>query len=68
MEVAMINNSELIVLFLMLPVFMQIIVPLLMLLGWGFVCVMRAVLGRKKIVDDMQDDSIVSEGLQFSKS
>lgn len=47
----MTNYSELVVFFLMIPVFTQIIVPLLMLLGWGGVYVKRAVFGRQKIAE-----------------
>ena len=63
----MINYSELFVLFLLLPVVMQIIVPFLMLVGWGFVCFIRMVFGRQKIVDAIKDDVDLSEGLQLSR-
>ena len=64
----MTNYSELVVFFLMLPVFTQIIVPLLMLLGWGVVYVKRTGFGRQKIVDGIKDDAKISEELQFSRS
>jgi hypothetical protein len=68
MEDVMSNYSELVVFFLMLPVATQIIVPLLMLLGWGFVCVKRTVSGRQKIMDGLKDHVKISEELQFSRS
>jgi len=68
MEDVMANYSEIFALFLMLPVVIQIIVPLLMLLGWGFLCLLRTVFGRKKIVDAITHDVDFSEKLQFSRS
>jgi len=68
MEDVMANYSEIFVLFLMLPVVIQIIVPLLMLLVWGFLCLLRTVFRRKKIVDAIKHDVDLSEKLQFSRS
>lgn len=63
----MINYSELFVLILLVPVVMQIIIPLLMLVGWGGVCFIRLVFWRQKIVDAKKDDVDLSEGLQLSR-
>lgn len=64
----MTNYSELVVFFLMLPVVTQIIVPLLMFLGWRVVCVMRTVSGRQKTVDGIKDDVNFSEELQLGRN
>lgn len=68
MEDVVTNYSELVVLFLMLPVVVQIIVPLLMLIGWGGVCVMKTVSERQKILADIKDDVKISEESQFCRS
>ncbi len=44
----MINNPELVVFLLMLPVVIQIIIPLLMLVVFGLVCAVRFVFGWKR--------------------
>jgi hypothetical protein len=67
MEDVMNNYSEIFVLFLILPVVMQIIVPLLMLVGWGFLCLLRTVFRRKKIVEDTRHDVDLSEELRLSR-
>ena len=58
--------STLIVFSLLLPVVVQIVVPLLMLIGFGIFRVMRVVFWRRKAVDSVADDLQSREGLQFS--
>ncbi len=66
MEDVMSNYSELVIFFLMLPVGMQIIVPLLMLLWWGFISLIRKVLRRQNTVNSLKDEVGLSGGVQFS--
>jgi len=53
----MTHYPELVVFLLMLPVVIQIIIPLLMLLGFSLVCAVRTVFGWKRIVDGVKGDS-----------
>lgn len=50
MEGGLTDSSGLMVLFLLLPVVMQKIAPLLMLIGYGLVSVVRIVFGGQKVV------------------
>ena len=61
------NYSEFFVLLLLLPVVIQIIVPLLMLLGWGFLRLVRTVFSRKKIVGTVKNDLDLPDELQLSR-
>lgn len=51
----MTDNSTLVVVFLMLPVLTQIILPLLMLVGHGLVWVIKVVICRPPAVDGATD-------------
>ena len=50
----MTHYPELVVFLLMLPVVIQIIIPLLMLAGFSVVCAVRTVFGWKRIVDGVK--------------
>lgn len=64
----MTDYSELVIFFLMIPVAIQIILPLLMLIGFGLIRVMKTILGGQKILRGVQDDLGIPEDLQVSRS
>ena len=63
----MTNYSELVVFFFILPVVIQIIFPLLMLIGFGIVSVGKAVFRLKKSPVNKKNGTRIEEELQFSK-
>lgn len=67
MEVAMTNYSELVVLFFLIPVILQIIIPLVMLAGFSMVSVVNAVFRRLKFGIHIKSGVKVREELQLSK-
>lgn len=63
----MTNYSELVIFFLMLPVAIQIILPLLMLIGFGLLRVLRVMFGRKKVVSGVKKNVGFQEDLRLSR-
>lgn len=68
MEGVMTNYSELVVFILMIPVAIQIILPLLMLIGFGLIRVVRTMFGGEKVVSGVKVDVGSQEDLQLSRS
>jgi len=68
MEGVMINYSELVVFILMIPVAIQIILPLLMLIGFGLIRAVRTMFGGEKSVCDGKENFGVPGDLQLSRS
>lgn len=68
MEGVMTDYSELVIFFLMIPVAIQIILPLLMLIGFGLIRVVRIMLGGEKGLRVEKVDIGVSGDLQLSRS
>jgi hypothetical protein len=68
MEGVMTNYSELIVFFLFLPVLTQIIIPLLMLVGFGVVRAMRTVFGSQGVAESRTNGPKLGEELQLGRS
>lgn len=68
MEDVMTDYSELMVLILMLPVVIQIIIPLLMLAAFSLGSAVTAALRRKKSTADLKNSINVEEQLQLSGS
>jgi hypothetical protein len=68
MEGVMTDYSELVIFFLMIPVAIQIILPLLMLIGFGMMRAMKTVFGGRKTVRDAKVDEGISGDLQLSRS
>ena len=64
----MTNFSELMVVFLMLPVFIQIIIPLLMLIGFGIIRAVGSVVDRQESDQVKQDNEKVAEDLQLDRA
>jgi len=64
----MTDYSEIVIFFLMLPVAIQIILPLLMLIGFGLIKAVRIIFGGKKIVSNVKKNVEISEDLQLSRS
>ena len=52
----MTDYSELVIFFLFLPVVIQILIPLLILIGFGLLYAVRTVVGLLKVVAGAQDD------------
>ena len=67
-ESVMTDYSELVIFFLMIPVAIQIILPLLMLIGFGMIRVVRTMFGGKKVVRGVKKGFDISEDLQLSRS
>jgi hypothetical protein len=68
MEGVMTDYSELVIFFLMIPVAIQIIIPLLMLIGYGMMRAVRIMFGVQKTVRDSKVDESISGDLQLSRS
>lgn len=64
----MTNYSELFVVFLMIPVFMQIFIPLLMLIAFGVIRGLSLIFGRQRVVNDIQHVEKIEDELQLSRS
>ena len=64
----MTDYSGLVAFFLMIPVAIQIIIPLLLLIGFGLIRAVRAMFGGEKVVDDLKGDDKILEDLQLSRS
>lgn len=64
----MTDYSVLVVLFLMIPVAIQIVLPLLMLIGFGLIRAVRIMFGGGKVVGDLKEDVMISEDWQLSRS
>ncbi len=64
----MTDYSELVIFFLMLPVAIQIILPLLMLIGFGLIKAVRIIFGGKEILSNVKKNVEISEDLQLSRS
>ena len=60
--------SELMVIFLMLPVFIQIIIPLLMLIGFGIIRAVWSVVDRQESDQAKHDNEKVAEDLQLDRA
>lgn len=68
MEGDMTDYSGLMVLFLLLPVVVQIIIPLLMLVGFGLIYLLRTVLAKRTIMNTAKFDADDLMELQSSRS
>lgn len=68
MEGVMTISSELMVIFLMLPVFIQIIIPLLMLIGFGIIRAVWSVVDRQESDQVKHDNEKVAEDLQLDRA
>lgn len=64
----MTNYSEFMVFFLLLPVLTQIIVPLLMLVGFGLLRMVNLVFGAPEVAEGRKDRTKIEEELQLSGS
>lgn len=64
----MTDFSELLVIFLMLPVFIQIIIPLLMLVGFGLIRAVGSVVNRQESDQVEQDNKKIAEDLQLDRA
>lgn len=64
----MTDYSQLVIFFLMIPVTIQIILPLLMLIGFGLIRAMRTMFGGKKVAGVVKKSFSISEDLQLSRS
>jgi uncharacterized membrane protein len=64
----MTNYSEVMAFFLLLPVLTQIIIPLLMLVGFGVLRVVRLVFGAPEMVEGRKNRTAIEEELQLSRS
>ncbi len=64
----MTDFSELMVFFLMLPVFIQIIIPLLMLVGFFFIRAVGSVTGRQELTQVGSDKEKITEELQLNRA
>jgi len=62
----MTNYSEFMVFFLLLPVLTQIIVPLLMLVGFGLLRMVNLVFGAPEVAEGRKDRTKIEEELQLS--
>ena len=67
MEVAMTYYSEFVVLFFLIPVVLQVIIPLVMLVGFSIVSAVNAVFRRLKFGTHIKSGVKVREELQLSK-
>lgn len=67
MEGVMTDFSEIMVIFLMLPVLIQIIIPLLMLVGFGIIRAVGSVLGRQELTTGEPFTEQDGEGLQLNR-
>ena len=63
----MTEYSQILVLFLLFPVVVQIILPLGMLVIFGFSSVLKAAFGRQEKVGAMKDGAHVEKDLQLSR-
>ncbi len=61
----MTDFSELMVFFLMLPVLIQIIIPLLMLVGFGLIHAISSVVGRQEATQVVPEKEKIAEDLQL---
>ena len=68
MEGVMTDYSELVILFLMLPAATQIILPLLTLIGFGLIRVVKTVFGEKKFARGVREDIGFQDDLLLSRS
>lgn len=68
MEGVMTDFSELMATFLMLPVLIQIIIPLIMLVGFGLIRIVGSVVGRKESAQVVADKEKVAEDLQLGRA
>jgi hypothetical protein len=68
MEGVMTDYSELVIFILMIPVAIQIIIPLLMLIGYGMMRMVGTTFGGQKAVRDAKVDKGISGDLQLSRS
>ena len=68
MEGVMTDFSELMVLFLMLPVFIQIIIPLLMLVGFGLIRTVGSIIGRQESAQGAPNREKVTEDFQLNRA
>ena len=64
----MTDFSELMAVFLMLPVFIQIIIPLLMLVGFGIIRAVGSVAGRQELTQVVPDKEKIAEDLQLDRA
>ncbi len=67
MEGAMNDYSHLVVFFLLLPVLMQIIFPLLMLIAYTLVRAMKIVFGRQKEAAGVNDFEKAGQDMQLGR-
>lgn len=63
MEDVMTDYSEIVIVFLVLPVLMQIVLPLLMLMGFSLARAVSMVLGRRKDGIGLNNNATVGEQL-----
>ena len=66
MEGVMADYSAFFVFLLIFPVLMQIIFPLLLLVGYGLLFAVKAVFGRKEVTLAAPKDETVEKDLQLS--
>lgn len=64
----MTDFSELMATFLMLPVLIQLILPLLMLVGFGIIRAVRSVAGRQDLTQVVPDKEKITEDLQLDRA
>jgi hypothetical protein len=68
MEGVMTDFSELMATFLMLPVLIQIIIPLLMLVVFGLIRAVGSVAGRQEATQVVPDKEKIAKGLQLGSA
>jgi hypothetical protein len=68
LEGVMADYSVFFVFLLMLPVVMQIILPLLLLAGYGLLCAVKAVFSRPKVALNAEQDEKAEKELQLSRA
>jgi hypothetical protein len=66
MEAVMTDYSNFLVLFLFVPVLMQIVCPLIMLVAFGLFRAAQGVLGQQKTIDESQYATRKGQELQLS--
>jgi len=64
----MTDFSELMATFLMLPLLIQLIIPLLMLVGFGIIRAIGSVVGRQELHEVALDKEKIAEDLQLDRA
>lgn len=64
----MTDFSEFVIFFLMLPLVIQILIPLLMLVGFGLLCAVKMIFGGEKVVRGVQKYFQIPDKFQLRRS